>query len=187
MRHLSLALPVCLIACTEIPPATAARLAALSPMEADPAALSVAVAAPPGLRPVPGSAKLILTARRSDTGATETLALTLRESPASSVAPVEDATIFSIAPADLAPMRHLQSRLHDWKATAPDATHGSLSVGIAACATGNGPVSDATASVWLRTDPKDDWMPLIREAPLADLIGADTLATIQPCKGPSAR
>jgi hypothetical protein len=187
----TLAAAVCALttACSTLVPATAARLAALTPETADPAALSVAIVTPPGLRPVPGTARLILTAARTDTGATETIDAILRDVPGNAAAfdalPGEALTFFALRADDIPAMRALQQRLTEWKAEAPDGTRGSLSVGMAACAVGDGPAPDAVGSVFIRTEPDGSYLPLIARAPLAALIGAETLATIGPCLGPA--
>ncbi len=179
-----------LAGCASVVPSTAARLRALSPAEADPAGLSVAVVSTAGLRPVPGSGRLILMARRTDTGVQDVADLILTEmeidteaAGAFGVAEGERVTRYRLADADVGRMRALQGKLAAWKTEAPDATEGSLSVGVGACAEGGGPVPDAAGSVFVRVRADGGWLPLIEKAPLASLIGAETLAAIGPCAG----
>jgi hypothetical protein len=174
-----------LAGCASVVPSTMARLQTLSPVEADPAGLSVAVVSPEGLRPMPESGRLILTARRTDTGVEDAVDLILAERPgdagAFGVADGERVTYYQLAEADVPRMRALQETLAAWKTDAPDATEGSLSVGVGACADGTGPSPDAAGSVFVRTAVEGGWLPLIEKAPLASLIGADRLAAIGPC------
>ncbi|MFV0299719.1 MAG: hypothetical protein ACK5IP_02340, partial [Paracoccus sp. (in: a-proteobacteria)] len=68
-----------------------------------------------------------------------------------------------------------------WKAAAPDAVHGSLSVSLGGCSLGNGPAADARASVLVRMDEGGDFLPLISDAPLSSLLDRDELAAMRPC------
>jgi hypothetical protein len=145
-----------LAGCASVVPSTMARLQTLSPAEADPAGLSVAVVSPEGLRPMPGSGRLILTARRTDTGVQDAVDLILMERPgdagAFGVADGERVTYYQLADADVPRLRALQDKLAAWQAEAPDATQESLSVGVGACAEGAGPSPDAAGSVFVRAD-----------------------------------
>jgi hypothetical protein len=186
MRRVLLALMCWVLAgCASVVPSTMARLQTLSPAEADPAGLSVAVVSPVGLRPIPGSGRLILTARRTDTGVQDAADLILKEmagdAGAFGAAAGERVTYYRLADADVPVMRALQDKLAAWKADAPDATEGSLSVGVGACAEEDGPSPDAAGSVFVRVRADDGWLPLIEKAPLASLIGADRFAAIGPC------
>ncbi len=186
MRYLLLALMCWAVAgCASVVPSTMARLQTLSPAEADPAGLSVAVVSPAGLRPVPGSGRLILTARRTDSGVQDEadmiLAETAGDAASLGTAEGERVTYYRLAEADVPRMRALQDKLALWKAEAPDATEGSLSVGMGACAEGRGPAPDAAGSVFVRMQADGGWLPLIERAPLASLIGAERLAAIGPC------
>ncbi|NJS38150.1 MAG: hypothetical protein HC783_03115 [Rhodobacteraceae bacterium] len=51
-------------ACSAVVPSTAARLATMDPLTADPAALELVILLPPGLSIVPGSARLAFGATR---------------------------------------------------------------------------------------------------------------------------
>jgi hypothetical protein len=168
-------------ACASVVPTTAARLAMLDPLTADPAAIQVAVILPPGLAVKPGSATLEFGATRG----TESLngSFALKDVPATPgvTAPLgSTARIYALTEVDAARMRRLQAQIAVWKDEG--AAKGSLGLGIGGCATGPGPAPDATGSVLIRLTEDVPFLPLIREGRLADLLGPDVLAAIQPCK-----
>lgn len=171
-----------LSACTSLVPSTAARLASMDPLTADPAVLELIVILPPGLAVSPGSAKLELSASRG--AEHKTGSFTLTERPAETVVQVPQggsARGFAIAEADVGRMRALQAEIADWKREG--AAKGSLGIGLGGCAVDGGPAPDATGSVLIRLAEDGPFLPLVAEGKLSDLLGADVLAAIQPCKG----
>jgi hypothetical protein len=171
-----------LSACASVVPTTAARLAALDPLTADPAAIQVAVILPPGLSVIPGSARLEFGARRGTDSLTGSYAL--RDTPASAppTAP-EGATarVYALTDADAERMRALQREIAAWKRAG--GAEGSLGLGIGGCAVGAGPSADATGSVLIRLAEDAPFLPLIRDGRLTDLLGAEVMRAIQPCNG----
>lgn len=176
-----LAAALTLAACASVAPGTAARLAALDPVTADPAAIEVALLLPPGLQVAPGTAVLTLAASRGDQRLSGDFRLQPR--PAPGVAPPAGGSVaaFGLAPADLPRMRDLQAGIAGWRDAG--AAQGSLSVGVGGCALGSGPDPDATGAVLLRLAPDAPFRPLIRPTRLADLLGPEMLAAIAPCGG----
>jgi hypothetical protein len=176
---------VLLSACTSLVPTTVARLSTLSPVTADPAAMEIAVEFPAGLRPVDNSSKLIIGGKRTDTGQTTTLELTLMEQAGAMGVPVSNPdaaiTVYRVAEGDIAALRQTQTQIAEWQDQAPSATEGSLSVGLGACRTGDGPAPDAKGSVYIRTKADGPMMPLIRNAGIAGLVGPEAFAAIGPC------
>jgi hypothetical protein len=176
---------ILLTACASLVPSTVAQLATIDPVRMDPATLSVAVVTPAGLRPQPGTAVLIIEGSRSDTGEEARMEMVLAETPITlagfALQPGEVATMFQIAASDLAPMRALQAQLAEWKAAAPDATSGSLSVGMGACTLGAGPAPDAEGAVFIRTTADGPMLPLVPRSRIAGLIGAEAVASLTPC------
>jgi hypothetical protein len=184
MRHSSYLLAAALLlgACSALVPSTAARLASLDPLTADPAVIEVVAVLPPGLAVVPGSARLDLSAERG----TERLAGRFRlvDRPAGTtqdLAPGVTARGFAIADADVDRMRALQADIATWKREGD--ARGSLALGIGGCAIGDGPGPDATGSVLIRLAADGPFLPLINRGRLADLLGPEALAAIKPCKG----
>lgn len=176
-------LALTLTACTTLLPATMTRLQTLSPLTADPAALTVAIVLPPGIKVQPGTAILSLHATRADTGAVRGLDLTLTETAVAAEVPVPAGAtgrLYRIATADVPRMRALQAELAQWQAGGNRAT-GTLQLGIGGCATGTGPAPDATGSAYLRIDDRGPFLPLFQDAPLDGLLGQHRMASIGAC------
>lgn len=180
--HTTILTSLALASCTSIVPSTAARLAAMDPLTADPAALELVVVLPPGLAVTPGSAKLELSA---DRGAEhKSGSFRLAEGPAAAGVAVPEggsARGFVIADADVPRMRALQAEIAEWKREG--AAKGSLGMGLGGCAVDGGPAPDAKGSVLIRVQEGGPFLPLVADGKLSDLLGAEVLAAIQPCKG----
>lgn len=179
--HSTLLAGLALAACTSLVPSTAARLAALDPLTADPAALELVMILPPGLAVSPGSARLDLSA---DRGAEhKSGSFKLAERPAAPGLTVPDgasARGYAIAEADVPGMRALQAEIAAWKRKG--ATRGALGIGLGGCAVDGGPAPDAVGSVLIRVQQDGPFLPLITNGRLADLLGPDVLAAIKPCQ-----
>ena len=170
-----------LSACSAIVPSTAARLAALDPLTADPAALELVVILPSGLAVTPGSATLDLSADRGAEHKGGRFQLADRPVPAGLALP-EGATArgFAVADSDVDRMRALQAEIAGWKREG--AAKGALGLGIGGCAVGDGPAPDATGSVLIKVREDGPFLPLIADGRLSDLLGAEVLAAIKPCQ-----
>jgi hypothetical protein len=178
MRYLPVLSALVLSACAAIVPSTAARLATMDPLTADPAAIELVVTLPPGLAVTPGSARLEFGAERGGESRKGSFILEERE-----VALTDGTTArgFALTEADAAKMRLLQTEIAAWKREGP--AKGSLGLGLGGCAVGSGPAPDAVGSVLIRMAEGGPFLPLIREGKLADLLGAEVMAAIEPCKG----
>ena len=177
---LALTLGLAVSACSHVVPSTAARLSALDPLTADPAALELLVILPPGLAVRPGSARLELSADRG--GDHRGASFRLADRPALGIDLPEGGTArrFAIADADVERMRALQAEIAAWKREGT--AKGQLGLGIGGCAIGEGPAADATGSVLIRLQEGGPFLPLIDDGRLADLLGQDMLAAITPCQ-----
>jgi len=154
-------LMLCLAACSSVVPTTAMRLGGVSPATADPAGFAVSLDLPEGADVQAGTARLLFTVTRSDTGVVQSGAFTLdRMGP-----------VFQIAAADLDRLRDLQATAQSWEAEAPNATRGSLSITLAPCVIGAGPASDAVVSADVRLVEGGPFLPLLRKVPLATVTG----------------
>lgn len=179
--HKAIVASMALAACSSIVPSTAARLAALDPLTADPAALELVVILPPGLAVNPGSAKLELSADRGAEHKRGSFQLADRPAPAELDLPVgATARGFAVAKPDVERMRALQAEIAGWKREGE--AQGSFGLGLGGCAIGDGPAADATGSVLIRVREDGPYLPLIAEGRLADLLGPDVLAAIKPCQ-----
>jgi hypothetical protein len=171
-----------LAACSALVPTTAARLATLDPLTADPADIELVVILPPGLAVQPGSAKLDLSATRGKEERSGSFRL--EDRPVTTVAdlpPGATARRFAIAERDVGRMRDLQAEIAQWKQDG--AAQGSLGLGIGGCAIGAGPAAEARGSVLIRLAEETPFLPLIQDGRLADLLGPEVLAAIKPCQG----
>lgn len=177
-----LAASIALSACSALVPSTAARLASLDPLTADPAGIGLVVVLPPGLAVTPGSATLELQAVRGAEARKGTFRLADRALPSAEGLPEGSmARGFAIAEADIPRMRALQAEIAEWKLEG--AAKGSLGLGIGGCAVDGGPAPGAVGSVMIRLSADDPYLPLIQDGSLADLLGSKVLAAIKPCQG----
>jgi hypothetical protein len=171
-----------LCSCSAVVPSTAARLATLDPLTADPAGIELVVILPPGLAVKPGSAKLEFGATRGTESRTGSF--TLADQPVVEGIDLPEgasARRYALTAEDAGKMRDLQTEIAGWKR---DGTaKGSLGLGVDGCGMGDGPAPDATGSVLIRLRPGASFLPLIAERKLADLLGPEALSAIQPCNG----
>lgn len=171
-----------LAACASVVPSTAARLAAMDPLTADPAAIQLVVILPEGLSVTPGSARLEFGATRGAESRNESYVLTDTAAPAGLAVPESSlARVYALKDEDAESMRALQGEIAAWKQDG--GAKGSLGLGIGGCAVGAGPAPDAVGSVLIRVREGGPFLPLIQGGKLADLLGAEVLDAIQPCKG----
>lgn len=179
-----------LAACSSMVPSTMAQLASVQPLEADPAAIAVAIVLPAGLEVEPGSARLTVEAVRRDTGETHKLDLVLEAHEVGggnlAVPAGAAAQTYTVAAPDVSRMRALQSIVQGWKAEDPaPETGGSFGLALGGCAVGDGPTEDAVGSAYIRVAGGGDYLPVIVEGSLRDLLGPDVFDAIAPCNGPS--
>ena len=173
---------ILLAACASVVPGTAARLAAMDPLTADPAVIELVMILPDGLAVIPGSARLEFGAARGDEKRTGSFVLEDRPvATPVTVPPGATARGFALTPADADRMRALQAEIAVWKREGP--AQGTLGIGLGGCGVDGGPAADAVGSVLIRLVDDGPFLPLIRDGKLADLLGAEVLAAIKPCKG----
>ena len=161
-------------ACANLVPTTVARLAALSPLNADPEGFEVALDLPDGAGVMPGSAVLTIEASRSGTGEGFEESYVLEGVPG-------DPPVWRIARADLPALRAAQARALAWEMEDPIASSGALGVFLVPCREGDGPGQDAVLSILLRSEVGGPFRPLVRDARIADFAGEDDLAALPDC------
>lgn len=176
MSRLPSLAPLLLAGCASVNPITAAKLSMLSPLTTDPGQIQLALDLPPGVGIQPDSAKLTLSAERSDTGASQSQSATLQAQPQD-----DGLIIYAISPADQPALRARQQAIRDWKDQAPDAVRGSLSVTVTGCKLGAGPAPDARVDVLVRLANDADFRPLISDKPLSQILDDEDLARMRPC------
>ncbi len=165
---------LCLAACTAMVPSTALQLMSLSPLTADPAALAVRIDLPKTIGIQPDSAKLTLSNTYRDEIAAHTYTL---DRPG-------DASLFRIAPKDVAGLRDLQTKIRAQEDTAPQENSGSLSVTASPCLKSDFASLDDRVSVSIRTAPDGAFLPLFRDQPLSKLFGPTDLSALPLCDIP---
>ena len=169
-----LVLKMALAGCGSVVPSTVARLAGLSPLEADPAGFEVGLVLPEGVGVMPDTAVLELEARQSETGETLAEDIVLERIEG-------DVPLWRVAEADLAAIRAFQEQARAWEDADPEASSGAISVGIGPCIRGAGPAPNAVISVLLRTSQDAPLLPLVRNAPLSGFSDAGDIAALPAC------
>jgi len=170
MRFSILAI-LALSACTSLVPSTIMRLNGLSPTTADPEGFAVDLTLPDGIDVMHGTARLMFTVTRSDTGAEQSGDFVLARA----------GSVFRIAPDDYAPLRDLQTTARAWTAENDGATNGSLGLSLTPCLIGNGPAPDARVSVGLRLEEGGAFLPLVRNGPLSAVASDEELREMGAC------
>jgi hypothetical protein len=185
MRNPVFLAPLALIACASVDRDGVAQLRTFSPLTADPAGLAARVDLPDGLAIPADGATLVLAARRSDTGASRSGTFALARA-----ATVDGGSVYVVPPAEIERFRSLQDEIGAWEAADPEATEGTFSVAVTACVVGAGPAPDATVSVDIRTDPDGAFVPLVRRAPLEQVVRLATGGQdgcLRPPSAPASR
>ena len=176
MRAPFLVASLLLTACGSIVPTTASRLAAVDPVSADPAAISVEMVLPQGLGVMPQGAKLAVVADRADTGQRSAGEYTLAGRRN------ENGRLrLSVAAEDQSRLRQQQALVRAWQEEAPNDTKGQLSVSLSGCLIGNGPSDDAVVSVFVQLEPEGPVLPLLRDVPLARALTTSEINGLGPC------
>lgn len=188
MRLAPFAAAVLLAGCSAFVPSTADQLANTSPLEADPAALEVALILPPGLAVPKDGARMTIDVTRSD-GAiklndTYVLQAHADARGAIPVAEGDSLMVYGLRSADAARLQAVQAEAAGWKAETPP-PKGRASIGLAldACTVGAGPARDARGSAYIRMQTGGEFLPLIKDANLRELLGPKLFDAIAPCDG----
>lgn len=165
-----------LAGCASVVPDTALRLGRMNPLTADPGAISVAVKLSDGLGVLPGSVKLRLSALTADDRTiSKDWTLEALEAP-------DTGWLFRIAEEDLSDVRRTQRQIAAWEKADPEATQGSISVSLGGCRTAfDTDVDEARASVDVRFSKDGPLRPLVRNAPIAEVLGPEQMARLPLC------
>lgn len=188
MRFIPIFSLAVMAACSSLVPATVATISRISPLDADPAAMDIVLVLPKGVQVQHGSAALTLASHRADTNETAAGTFILQQRAlvqSGLLIPAQaQAQAFRLAPQDLVRAKTLQNRIADAKAKAPkDMEKSSISVNIVGCTVGDGPARGAVASIYLKARAGGAFLPLVRDASLAQLLGDTVFAALGPCDG----
>jgi hypothetical protein len=172
MRPLPILALVLLAGCASFIPATVARLAAMSPLEADPADIAVAVDLPEGLDLTADGVTLTFEATNDATGESFREELPLEQRG-------DVTTVVSVPAADQPRLRAFQARARDWENTV--GASGSISVVILPCLAGDGPAADATVDISVRLAADGPFLPLVRGGALSEVADVAEIAQLPAC------
>lgn len=163
-----------LAGCSDIPIATALRLAALDPLSADPAGMAVALDLPERVGIAPGSAALTLRAQAAD-GAEISGRYGLETTGDG---------VWQVRASDRARLRDDQARVAAWERADPAGTVGQFSAMLTPCRTGAGDLGRGTVSAALQLEPGGPFLPLLRDVPVAELTEGAGLPDLPRCAAP---
>ena len=165
-----------LLGCGSINPVTLAKVARLSPLDADPAVMGVEIELPPGIGVREGEARITFFSTRTDTNQSISETFVLEDMNNSQ---------FQIARDDLDRLRETQTTVRNWETEAPRANSGGINVTVGPCIYGNGPDPDARASLSVRIDESGTFYPLVTNGPLSEVVGDEDLSAFPTCAGPT--
>lgn len=185
-----LVLILLLSGCGYTVPSTIADMTEHSPLDADPAAIEIALDLPPGMAVPEGGARMTLDVTRPDQSGkvSETYVLQVRPGPAAGVQvePGHSVVVYRLKDADIARLREIQVQAAGWNTQAsPDKGSANIGLGVDACKTGDGPDADARSSAYIRLAEDGVFLPLIRPVMLRSYLGQAAFDAIAPCDGPS--
>lgn len=180
-----------LASCAAVNPLSAAKLSALSPLDADPAGLRVALRLPAPLELGKGNAHLTMSWSSSSMAPIkQEYKLDVTDAQAASMGPAvalrqgEKFVVLSVADTDVEALRAFQDRVRAEKKAGRDGK-GSLSVGFSGgCWRGAFPagVSRLPLEIWLQTAPTEDYLPLVQGADLLQVLARAGASTIESCR-----
>jgi hypothetical protein len=192
IRFLKPALSAALLsvtACASVNPVGLAKLAALDPLSADPAQISVAARLPLALKLRTGD--LIMVIKSDSTEAPdkidETFFLEVADAAPGDAGPIapeagERLQTARVAAGDMARLQATQSKARALKAAGSSKGKGSLSVaakgGCTITELGSGPL---VMNLFMKTDPSEGFYPIVSNFDLRKQLGNELLAKLEPC------
>jgi hypothetical protein len=191
-RAFRLAGPVAILAlsaCASVNPVGLARLAALDPLSADPQQITVAARLPVSLKLRAGDLMMVVRTDVSEGPGKidETFFLTVTEAApgdAGVILPGEGERLQTakVAALDLNRLRAAQAKARALKAAGTSKGKGSLSIsakgGCKAAEIGDEPLK---MNIYMQTETKGDWVPVINALDLRQALGEEMLAKIPAC------
>ncbi len=175
MRVLILCLGV--FGCSNLVLGTAVELQRLSPMDANPMQIAVAIDLPDGFGIYPDSAVLRLSVEQSLLGMGRAEQFTLERSGV-------ELAILRIARDDYARLKDIQMLAKSWEQADADATKGSLSVDLTPCLRSELADFSETFSVSIRLAEDAPFQPLLRGIPVSAIVKTQDLNQLPKCPLP---
>jgi hypothetical protein len=178
-----------LASCASVNPIGLAKLAAMDPLTADPAQLSVAARLPEALKLRTGD--LVLTMKSDGAqGADaidETFLLDVKDAKAGEAGVImpeagERLQTARVAPADIERLRVTQAKASAMRAARGKKGKGSISVNArGACRTGDLPAGALNLNIFMASEKGGSWFPVVSDLDVRKALGADVLAKIEAC------
>ncbi|WP_121026443.1 hypothetical protein [Litoreibacter meonggei] len=152
------------------------RLAALSPLEVDPADIAVALSLPDGVTLPAGAAAIEMSAEQTELRKTSNERYVLGARP-----DTNGGTVYQLAKDDFQRFKQQQALISSWEEADSDATHGSFSVSLTGCRTEVGPQPDGVVTVSMRTASDGTFFPVIRNLPWSEVLSETNLSGLPTC------
>lgn len=177
-----------LSACASVSPAAMARLAALDPLAADPAQISVAARLPQALKLRTGDLVMIVRSNGSAADSiNETFKLEVADAKPGDAGVIipedgEHLQVARVAESDLDRLRLTQAKARAIKAAGGSRGKGSMTVGAqGGCKTGEPQSGVPLLNIYMQTERQGDWFPVVGNLDIAKALGADMMAKIPAC------
>lgn len=176
--------------CLSTPPSSIVRLARLSPLEADPAQIRIAVVHDNVLRVRGGDVTLRMTYKPDGKGPTIDESykpvVSADQAPppelATQLAGNRTLTVMGLSAEDAEKMRRVQAAIREFKAAGGDGS-GTLAAGVEGCRNAAVPDGPVLVSTFLKTADAETFFPLARDQDMRRLLakrGVD-IADMTPC------
>jgi len=170
MKDILLAASIAVGACSTVVPSTVLQLQGVDPLTADPADIALQVVLPEGVALPEAAGTLDL---RAELRSGSVLAGQFPIKRVGSVLQVADGAHDNL--------RALQAEIGTWKAADPDGTAGRLSVDLEPCLASDAVPNDATLSVAIRLEADGPFLPLLKDAPIADALNEQADYDLRRC------
>ena len=163
-----------LMGCGSVVMETVAQLERLSPLDADPGQIAVAIDLPDGFAIYSDSAIMRMSVTRKDLGESRAEEFVLQQSGA-------EWTVFRVAQVDLARLAEIQNLAKNWETEYPKATKGSFSVGALPCVKNSDADRSETFSISIQLAADAPFKPLVRNAKVSSILSRSELSELPIC------
>lgn len=153
---------------------TVAELERLSPLEADPGQIAVAIDLPDGFAIHPDSAIMSMSVAQKNLGQSRAEEFVLEQTGAVW-------TVFRVAQADFERLAEIQDLARSWETEDPKATKGSFSVGALPCVKNSDADRSETFSISIQLATDAPFKPLVRNAKVSSILNRFELKELPVC------
>ncbi len=188
-KFVSIVLMASISACASVNPVGLAKLAALDPLSADPAQISVAARLPEALKLRTGDLVMIVKTNgvEGPEAIDETFSLAVTEAVAGDagvIVPTDGERLQTarVAPDDMERLRATQAKARAMKAAGKHKGKGSLTVSAkGGCKTSELGDGALKMNLYMKTETSGEWFPIVSALDLRRALGEEMLAKIPPC------